>query len=66
MARYEALIINGANGATETVQLESTNCLGGYFCRMDMVSHYLDNGLVCAIVRDNQKGDTFYLANIEW
>lgn len=66
MARYEVVVINGANDSTEQLQMETVYPLGGFFCGENRMQDYLDRGSVCAMVWDNEKDSRFYLANCDW
>ena len=67
LARFEAMVMNGANGAMETVYLaDNTYALGGYYCNLESAQHAYNNGDTVAFVFDRIKNERFYLRNVNW
>lgn len=66
MSRYEAFIMNGTNGAVETINLETLDALGGYYCLEDVARMSFDRGNIVARVYDYKTNKGFWLNNIEW
>lgn len=67
MARYEILICNGANGATEQITANSLYALGGFFCSHDSAMLHFENGECVARIFDSENPSRMtWLANIEW
>lgn len=66
-SRYEILVCNGANGATEQVFANSLYAFGGYFSSHDSAMLHFNNGECVARIYDKQNPNKItWLVNIEW